>query len=65
MQLTLSGAVSATRTDQDPPYLLYDDGGGTLPLGEYELTATSYPEPGLGGEAGLSLTVAFSVVAAD
>ena len=65
MQLTLSGAVSATRTDQDPPYLLYDDGGGTLPLGEYELTATPYPEPGLGGEAGLSLTVTFSVVAAD
>ena len=65
MQLTLSGTVSATRTDQDPPYLLYDDGGRALPLGEYELTATPYPEPDLGGEAGLSLTVAFSVVAAD
>ena len=65
MQLTLGGAVSATRTDQDPPYLLYDDSGGTLPLGEYKLTATPYPEPGLGGEAGLSLTVTFSVVAAE
>ena len=65
MRLTLSGTASATRTDQDPPYLLYDNDGGTLPLGEYELTATPYPEPDLGGEAGLSLTVAFSVVAAE
>ena len=65
MRLTLSGTASAMRTDEDPPYLLYDNDGGSLPLGEYELNATPYSEPDLGGEAGLSLTVTFSVVAAD
>ena len=65
IHMTLSGTMSATRTDENPPYLLYANDGGTLPPGEYELTATPYPEPDLGGEAGLPLTVTFSVVAAE
>ena len=65
MRLTLSGTESATRTDEVPPYLLYDYHGGSLPLGEYELTATPYSEPDLAGTEGSSLTVSFSVVAAE
>ena len=65
MRLTLGGTAPATRTDEVPPYLLYDYRGGSLPLGEYELTATPYSEPDLAGTEGVSLTVSFSVVAAE
>ena len=65
MRLTLSGTASAMRTDEDPPYLMYDNDSGSLPLGEYELTATPYSEPDLAGTQGSSLTVSFSVVAAE
>ena len=66
VRLQLTGALSRTQTENHPPYSLYGDGGGglngtSLAVGEYTLTATAYPERGLGGTALQTLTASFSV----
>ena len=67
MHLALRGPAPMTATQALAPYVLHGDdgngdyGGGVLPNGNYRITATPYPEPGLGGGAGTAATVAFSV----
>ena len=63
VRLDLSGAKTATRTDDDAPYTLYAEGGEGLPPGAYTLQATAYPEAGGGGNALQTISVSFTVAA--
>ena len=67
--LALSGAKTASRTENSAPYSLYgDDGtnvhGEGLPAGSYLLTATAYAEAWLGGQVLGVLAVSFTVTEA-
>ncbi len=71
MSLELSGAKNVpARTENTGPYSLYGDrknrwfwdlNGGTLPVGDYTLTATVYSRPGLRGIVHGTLEVSFTV----
>ncbi len=68
VRLELTGAKTASQTENIAPYSLYgdDDGdlhGESLPAGSYTLTATAYSERNLGGEKLQELEVSFTVVA--
>ena len=65
LRLELSGPKAVTRTDNAAPYTLYSEGGGGLPQGAYTLRATAYPDPGGGGAALQTLSVSFTVTAAE
>ena len=66
VRLELSGAVSASRTENHAPYALFGDRGGrALPAGTYMIVATPYPEANLGGTPGPGLSVTFTVAAGD
>ena len=62
--LELSGAKTATRTDNAAPYTLYADGGEGLPPGAYTLQATAYPDTDGAGTALQTRSVSFTVAAA-
>ena len=62
--LELTGAHTASRTDNTAPYSLYEDAAGqALPAGTYEISATLYSEPNRGGTAGTTVSAAFTLVA--
>lgn len=66
VRLELTGATSATRTENGAPYLLAGDKSGdlfpmTLNNGVYSLTATPYAGASTSGVAGAALTVEFTV----
>ena len=64
VRLELSGAASASRTENHAPYALFGDRGGrALPAGTYTIVATPYPEANLGGTPGTALSVTFTVAA--
>ena len=66
VKLALSGARSASRTENLAPYALFGDRGGqAFPSGTYTLTATPYAEANLGGAPGPALSMTFTVAAAD
>ena len=65
LRLELSGPKAVTRTDNAAPYTLYSGGGGGLPQGAYTLQATAYPDPEGGGAALQTLSVSFTVTAAE
>ena len=66
VRLELSGAVSASRTENLAPYALFGDRGGrALPAGTYTVSATPYPEANLGGTPGPALSMSFTVAAGD
>ena len=66
VKLALSGARSASRTENLAPYALFGDRGGqAFPPGTYTLTATPYAEANLGGAPGPALSMTFTVAAAD
>ena len=65
LRLELSGAKAVTRTDNAAPYTLYSEGGEGLPQGAYTLRATAYPDPEGGGTALQTLSVSFTVTAAE
>ena len=63
VRMTLSGAMSSSRTEGIAPYALFGDRGGqAFAAGTYTVTATPYPERNLGGTAGQALRVTFRVV---
>ncbi len=69
IRLELSGAKTVTSTDNEAPYTLYADGGGTvqgeaLPPGVYTLQATAYPETNRGGSALQTVSLSLTVTAA-
>ena len=66
VRLQLTGAASEDQTENVAPYSLYGDNGqdlngGRLPVGDYTLTATAYPDSELGGKELGKLTVSFTV----
>ena len=71
VRLQLSGGKSVDHTEGIFPYSLYGDGGAgalngqSLPVGSYTLTATAYSEGRLGGDRLGTLTVSFTVEAAN
>ncbi len=71
VRLQLSGGKSVDQTEGTTPYSLYGDGGEgalngqSLPVGSYTLTATAYSERRLGGDQLGTLTVFFTVAAAN
>ena len=70
VHLELAGAKTASRTLNAAPWSLYGDEngavlGGGLPAGAYTLTATAYGEADAGGEVLQTLSVSFTVVAAE
>ena len=70
VRLELAGAKTASRTLNAAPWSLYGDEngavlGGGLPAGAYTLTATAYGEADAGGDALQTLSVSFTVVAAE
>ena len=71
VRLRLTGGKSVDQTEHHAPYSLYGDGGAgalngqPLPAGSYTLTATAYSEGGLGGDLLGTLTVSFTVEAAN
>ena len=63
VRMALSGAMSSSRTEGIAPYALFGDRGGrAFAPGSYTVTATPYPERGLGGTAGKTRSVTFRVV---
>ena len=70
VRLALTGAKTATATDDAAPYSLYGDEDGTvtgagLPAGSYTLSATAFAEAAGGGAALGTLSVSFSVAASE
>ena len=64
VRMTLSGAMSSSRTEGIAPYALFGDRGGrAFAPGTYTVTATPYPERNLGGAPGPALSVTFSAAA--
>ena len=64
MQFELSGAKTVSRTENIEPYELFGgQGGEEFGAGSYALTVTPYAERGLGGVAGVAVTVSFTVAA--
>ena len=68
VRLALTGAKTATATDDAAPYSLYGDEDGTvtgagLPAGSYTLSATAFAEAAGGGAALGTLSVSFTVAA--
>ena len=62
VRLELTGAHTASRTDNTAPYTLFDDPAGlALPAGSYQISATAYPEAGLGGTPGTTRTATFAL----
>ena len=63
VRMTLTGAMSSSRTEGIAPYALFGDRGGRpFAPGAYTVTATPYPEKDLGGAPGWALSVTFRVV---
>ena len=66
VRMELSGARSASRTENLVPYALFGDrGGSAFAAGEYRIGATPYPEPDLGGTPWPALGVTFAVAAGE
>ena len=66
VRMELSGPQRRTHTEGIAPYALFGDKGGrAFPPGVYTVTATAYPEPGLGGTPAPTVSVSFTVAAAD
>ena len=64
VHLELTGAQTASRTDNSAPYSLYEDVAGmALPAGTYQISATVYSEPDRGGTPGTTVSAAFTLVA--
>ena len=67
LKLELTGPFETARTDNGAPYTLFgDDGGkdyygGSLPDGNYEITATPFWERDAQGGSGVPLTLSFSL----
>jgi len=58
----LSGAKEITNLDEDPPFMLFDESGGSLPLGKYKLIAIPYTDVNTSeGEKGYSYSTTFEV----
>ncbi|MET7030280.1 PKD domain-containing protein [Sediminicola luteus] len=67
VQLTLSGTVNNTRTENVAPYTLFGDNSGNysgvpFPLGNYTISATAYSGSNQSGTNLGTLTISFSVV---
>ena len=65
VRLELSGAKTASRTDNEAPWSLYGDAEGTLvgealPAGSYTLRAKAYAEADLGGNVLHTLAISFT-----
>ena len=71
VRLELSGARTASRTENVAPYSLHGDSGedalrgGSLPAGSYTLTATAYEDSSLGGDELGTLAVSFTITKAN
>ncbi len=70
IQFTLSGARSASRTENDPPYALFGNIGdnftaGSLPAGEYTITAEAYSGRSLTGTRLETLSINFRVLSSS
>ena len=70
VRLALTGAKTATATDNAAPWSLYGGANGQvqgegLPAGSYTLSATAYAEAGGGGAELGTLSVSFSVAASE
>ena len=71
VRLELSGAKTASRTENVAPYSLHGDSGAdalegeSLPAGSYTLTATAYEERSLGGDVLGTLEVSFTITKAN
>ena len=68
--LEMSGPISVTRTENVAPYALFGDisgdySGKFLPEGNYTISATPYSARNLKGEAGETVSLNFSIVAAN
>ncbi len=66
VRLELTGAQTRTRTENQDPYALAGDSNGNYSNqnfgpGSYTLTATPYTENATGGDAGIPLTINFTV----
>ena len=61
VRFVLTGAKSATRTDSDGMFGVFDAPGQTLPAGDYTLSATAYAEEDARGDVLDTLTVSFTV----
>ena len=64
--LSISGPINNNRTENGAPYAFFGDSGGNyapvnFPSGNYTITATPYENPSLGGEAGTTLSVSFTI----
>lgn len=64
--LTLTGAVSHTRTENHDEFTLFGNNdedylGQSLPVGEYTVTANAYTEDGLNGQLCATLTINFTI----
>lgn len=63
VHLELSGPQNVSRTDNAPPYTLFEDiAGQSLPAGSYQISITAYPEPDQGGTPGTTRQATFSLV---
>lgn len=67
--LEMSGEITATATENQPPYTLFgipgDDYGGTeFSLGTYNVKATPYTSSDASGEVGTALEINFTMVVA-
>ncbi len=67
VKMQLSGPVNKMQTESFAPYALYGDNAGNynlanLPPGDYTLTATPFSQSGGNGDAGLPLTIDFTVI---
>ena len=70
VQFRLSGAATVARTESFAPFALFADDlngsgelfGGSMPAGEYTLTATPFTGDRAEGAAGLPVTVTFELV---
>ena len=74
VSMELTGAKTASRTENFAPYSLYGDSrvdgvkkshGEALPVGSYTLTATAYENKNLGGDELGTLTVSFTITQAN
>ena len=67
VELSISGPITDTRTENVAPYALFGDGGGnfngtTFVLGQYSITAQAFEGSSGSGEAGPAKTINFELV---
>ena len=63
VKLELSGAHTASRTDNDRPYTLHESTGAGLPTGNYTIKATVHPDPDAGGTPHQTISTSFTIAA--